>query len=75
MEGKWPCYTGGQFNGIRMVRRWSVLWRENGHFTEVLTLMVMLGRWPLREEEWSLYGGSYFNGGRKVLSEGQRWSV
>ena len=22
-----------------MLRMWSVLWRENGHFTEVLTLM------------------------------------
>ena len=25
-EGEWSCYTGGQFNGERMVmlRRWSV---------------------------------------------------
>ena len=22
-----------------MLRMWSVLWRKNGHFTEVLTLM------------------------------------
>ena len=33
--------TGGHFIGGRMVMlgMWSVLWRENGHFTEVLTLM------------------------------------
>ena len=26
MEGEWPCYRGGQFNGGRMVmwRRWPV---------------------------------------------------
>ena len=34
----------------------------NGHFTEVLTLM---------EGEWSCDGGCHFNGGRKVMSEGQ----
>ena len=35
-----------------MLRMWSVLWRENGHFTEVLTLMdiyvyfiVFCGQW------------------------------
>ena len=41
MEGEWSCYRGGQFNGGRMVmlQRWSVLWRENGHVTEVVTLM------------------------------------
>ena len=39
MEREWCCYGGGQFNGGRMIIRWSVLWRENGHFTEVLNLM------------------------------------
>ena len=28
MEGEWSCYRGGQFNS-----------RENGHVTEVTTLM------------------------------------
>ena len=51
MEREWSCYGGGQFNGGRMImlERLSVLWRENGHFTEVLThfnggRMVMLRR-------------------------------
>ena len=35
-------------------------------FSEVLTLM---------EGEWSCYSVCHFNGGRKVMSEGQRWSV
>ena len=50
MEGALPCYRGGQYNGGRMVmlRRWSVSWRENGHVTEVGSLMG---------EEWSCYGG------------------
>ena len=41
MEGEWSCYGGGQFNGGRMImlEGWSVLWRENGHFTEVEILM------------------------------------
>ena len=48
MEGKWSCYRGGQFNGgsIVILQRWPFQWRENGHFTEVLTLM---------EGEWSCY--------------------
>ena len=25
------------------------------------------------EGEWSCYGGCHFNGGRKVMSEGQMW--
>ena len=41
-----------------MFQRWSVLWRENGQFTEVLTLM---------EGEWSCYGGGQFKGGRMVM--------
>ena len=40
MEGEWSCYRGGHFNGGRMVmlQKWSLYWRENGHFTEVLIL-------------------------------------
>ena len=30
------------------LHRWSVYWKENGHVTEVVTLM---------EGEWSCYGG------------------
>ena len=41
MDGEWSCYRSGHFIGGRMVmlQMWSILWRENGHFTEVLTLM------------------------------------
>ena len=41
MEVKWSCYRSGHFIGGIMVMlwMWSVLWRENSHFTEVLTLM------------------------------------
>ena len=41
-----------------------VLWSENGHVTEVVSLM---------EREWSCYGGGQFNGGRMIMLEG--WSV
>ena len=53
-----------------MLRRWSVKCRENdvrekvilmgenGHVTEVVTLM---------EGEWSCYGGGQFKGGRMVM--------
>ena len=39
--GEWSCLRGGQFNGGRMVmlRRWPVSRRENGHATEVVSLM------------------------------------
>ena len=41
MEGEWSCYRCGKFNRGRMVmlQRWSVSWRENGHVTEVVSLM------------------------------------
>ena len=41
MEGEWSCYRGGHFNGGRMVmlQKWSLYWRENGHVTEVVTLI------------------------------------
>ena len=45
----------GQINGGKMVmlQRWPFHRRENGHFTEVLTLM---------EGQWSCYRGGQFNG-------------
>ena len=52
-EGEWLCYRIGQFNG-----------RENGHVTEVASLM---------EGEWSCYRGGQFNGGRLVML--WRWPV
>ena len=41
MEGQWSCYRGGQLNGGKMVilQRWSSLGRENGHVTELASLM------------------------------------
>ena len=53
IEKEWSCYGGCHFNG-----------RENGHVTEVVTLM---------EGEWSYYRGGQFNGGRIVML--QRWPV
>ena len=47
IEKVWLCYRGCHFNE-----------RENGHATEVGTLM---------EGEWSCYGGGEFKGGRMVL--------
>ena len=49
--GEWSYYRGGKFNGgsghVTEVARL----RENGHVTEVVTLMggrmVMLRRWPI----------------------------
>ena len=40
-EGEWPSYRSGQFNRGKMVmlQRWLVYCRENGHVTEVVTLM------------------------------------
>ena len=60
MEGEWPCYGGGQFNGRKMVllQRRLVQWRGNGNVTEVVSLM---------EGEWSCYGGGQFNGGSMVM--------
>ena len=53
-NGEQSCYRGGQFNGgsIVILRRSPFQWRENGHFTEVLTLM---------EGEWFCYKGGLFN--------------
>ena len=47
-----------------MLRRWPVQRRENGHVTEVVSLM---------EREWSCYRGGMFNGGGMVVLE--RWPV
>ena len=61
MEGEWSCYRSGHFIGGRMVMlpMWSVLWREDGHVTEVVTLMEV---GSLKEGEWSCYRGGQFNG-------------
>ena len=55
-----------------MLRRWSFQWKENGHVTEVDSLM---------EGEWSCYRSEHFNGGREnnvsevvSLMEG-KWSL
>ena len=47
IEKVWSCYGGCHFNG-----------RENGHVTEVVTLM---------EGEWSYYRGGQFKGGRMYM--------
>ena len=41
-----------------MLEGWSLLWRENGYFTEMFTFM---------EGQWSCYGTGQFNGGRIVM--------
>ena len=54
-----------------MLHSWSVQWRENGHVTEVVTLME--GEWTchgdvsLMEGSWSCYRGGQFNVGRMVM--------
>ena len=63
MEGEWS-FLIEKIGKMVMLRKWSVLWWENGHFTEVLTLM---------EGEWSCYRGGHTKGGRMVML--QRWSV
>ena len=59
--GEWSCYRGGKFNGgsghVTEVARL----RENGHVTEVVTLMNGHVR------------GDHFNEGRMVML--QRWSL
>ena len=47
-----------------IVQRWPIVWRENGHVTEVACLM---------EGEWSCYRSGQFNGIRMVML--QRWSL
>ena len=47
-----------------MLQRWPVFWTENGHVTEVVSLM---------EAEWSCYRGGHFNGGRIFIL--WRWPV
>ena len=53
IEKVWSCCGCCHFNG-----------RENGHVTEVVTLM---------EGEWSYYRGGQFKGGRIVMV--WRWPV
>ena len=64
-EGEWSCYKGGQFKGesgpvtvvasingriMIMLERWSVLWRECGHYGGYQfkgRRMVTLRRWSV----------------------------
>ena len=53
-----------------MLQRWLVSWRENGHVTEVVSLMermVVTNETCLMEGEWSCYGGGQFKGVRMVM--------
>ena len=45
-----------------MLQRWPVYWRENGHATEVVSLM---------EAAWSCYGGGQFKRGRIFMLQRQ----
>ena len=61
MEGELSCYGGGHFNGGRMVmlQKWSLYWTENGHVTDVVSLMKgenghFTEVLTLMEREWSL---------------------
>ena len=65
MQGKWSCYRGGHFNGVRMVTL------QSGHFNG--GKMVILQWWSLMEGEWLSYGGRQYSGGRMVML--QRWPV
>ena len=47
-----------------MLRRWAVYRSENGHVTEVVSLMA---------REWSCSRGGQFNVGIMIMLE--RWSV
>ena len=76
-----------QFNEERMLLRWSVEWRENGHVTEVdSNREIMIVREVVKlmevecscygggqvEVEWSCYRRGQFNGGRMIILI---WSV
>ena len=63
-EGEWSCYIGFKFNGGSGHATEVARLRENGHVTEVVTLM---------EGEWSCYRSGHFNGGRMVML--QRWCL
>ena len=63
-EGEWSCYRSGKFNGGNGHVTEVVRLRENGHVTEMVTLI---------EGEWSCYRGDHFNEGRMVIL--QRWIV
>ena len=63
-EIEWSCYRGGKFNGWSGHVTEVARLRENGHVTEVVTLI---------EGEWSCYRGDHFNEGRMVIL--QRWPV
>ena len=54
-DDKCSFSRGGQVKGGRMVmlQKWSLNWRENGHFRDVVSCL---------EGGWSFYRGVYFNG-------------
>ena len=41
MEGAWPCYRGGHFNGgiMVMLQKQSLYWRGNDHVRDLVSLM------------------------------------
>ena len=64
MEGEWSRYRSGHFNGRKMVmlQRWSVLERENGHITLVVSLREndhVTEVDSLMEGEWSCSRGGH----------------
>ena len=71
-EGELSCYRGGKFNGgsghVTEVARL----RENGHVTEVVTLIIRENGHvteviTLMKGEWSYYRGGQFKEGRMVM--------
>ena len=54
-----------------MLQKSPVSWRENGHVTEVVTLMESHVREvvSLMERAWSCYRGGQYNGGRILVTE------
>ena len=60
-----------------MLQRWAVLRRENGHVTEVVSLMErewsFYGSGQFNGREWSCYRRCQFNGGRIIML--QRWPL
>ena len=60
-----------------MLLRWAVLRRENGHVTEVDSLMErewsFYGSGQFNGREWSCYRGGEFNEGRIIML--QRWPL
>ena len=60
---RWPINGGEYVGSMVMLWMWSVLRRENGHFTEVLTLMDICIfyciLWSIRGALFLVYSISY----------------